>query len=515
MLANFSHQLENIASSFDSDDIFIIGKGPSIDELQDAPLNAGITINLNDSEQILPGQIGILSASWVKESLTEVGFGCQFYLSGRSLPDHVPHMVLPTLPAELDQEELTVHRLRVPVLWDEPLVLLTALKVCQQLAQLRGRPQNVYLLGLDFSTRSGGLSAKVERDFAGASLDEREVNVHAQEHHFRQFQRVFEDRSELRLIHVGHRDISSLTPGAFLNRLYPGRYTAPATDPHHVLVVAELTNNHLGSASRLVELVERSKAAGADYVKVQKRDVDNFYSPEQLKSRYWSPFGSTLGDYRRGVELNDELLDLLEETCRRCQIGWFCSVLDFASFEAIQRFNPSLIKIPSTISEHEEFHAQIAECYDGPVVVSTGATEAEYVEYVLDTFRRNSEIYLLHCVSAYPAPRESCNISIVHEYSELSKQDPRIFSGYSSHDLGSLASMMAVANGARMIEKHVKLGDVDWVHFDKVAVDLRTDEFTNYVRDIRLAREVLGDSQKRVLSCEHHKYPALKTKSHV
>jgi hypothetical protein len=31
--------------------------------------------------------------------------------------------------------------------------------------------------------------------------------------------------------------------------------------------------------------------------------------------------------------------------------------------------------------------------------------------------------------------------------------------------------MMAVAAGARMIEKHVKIGDLDWVHFDGVAID--------------------------------------------
>ena len=49
--------------------------------------------------------------------------------------------------------------------------------------------------------------------------------------------------------------------------------------------------------------------------------------------------------------------------------------------------------------------------------------------------------------------------------------------------------MMAVAAGAVMIEKHVKLSSVDWSHFDEVALDLGTDEFKNFVLDIEKLRE--------------------------
>jgi N-acetylneuraminate synthase len=70
--------------------------------------------------------------------------------------------------------------------------------------------------------------------------------------------------------------------------------------------------------------------------------------------------------------------------------------------------------------------------------------------------------------------------------------------------------MLAVASGARMLEKHVKLGDVDWVHFDKVALDLKTDSFKNYVKAVREAEVALGSPVKRVLASEHHKYEVVK-----
>ena len=70
-----------------------------------------------------------------------------------------------------------------------------------------------------------------------------------------------------------------------------------------VVVVAGLTTNHFGDRGRLEKMVRASHAAGADYVKVQKCDVETFYSPEQLASPYGSPFGTTFREYRRKLEL--------------------------------------------------------------------------------------------------------------------------------------------------------------------------------------------------------------------
>ena len=65
--------------------------------------------------------------------------------------------------------------------------------------------------------------------------------------------------------------------------------------------------------------------------------------------------------------------------------------------------------------------------------------------------------------------------------------------------------MMAVAAGAKMIEKHVKFGDVSWAHFDDVAVDLSDDSFSKFIHDVRLA-EIMGSEEKIIHSSEHHKY---------
>jgi N-acetylneuraminate synthase len=162
--------------------------------------------------------------------------------------------------------------------------------------------------------------------------------------------------------------------------------------------------------------------------------------------------------------------------------------------------------LPSTISEHKDYLKYVSQEWSGGLVLSTGMTDRSYEEFVLQNFSKCSELYLLQCNSAYPTPLHDCNIGVVRHYHELSKQDSRIVPGYSSHDFGWEASALAIAAGARMIEKHVKLGNTEWAHFDAVAVDLTTNDFNNYVSHLRESELIMGSSEKKVNHSEHHKY---------
>ncbi|MEM6737400.1 MAG: N-acetylneuraminate synthase family protein [Bacteroidota bacterium] len=499
-------QLRNISSRWTTNKVYVVGKGPSVDSISKHHIEDGLVININDSEKIFKGDIGIFSANWVRKSLKDTGFNCSYYLAGKPLPQEINHSVLPPLPFELDDEELLAMRVSHEGFYDESFTLINALKVVKVLGDIKGCIPTVYVLGFDFSVDKGELSQKIKIDYASSKAD-RNLMVHSHEHYFIQLLNYFKQRSGLTLYHVGNKNYSYLTVSRFLSKIdvQPSVESSVLSD-QRVWIVAELTNNHLGDIDRLIRMIELSKESGADLIKVQKRDVDRFYSQDKLSSYYYSPFGTTLRDYRLGVELTDVMLEALDRKCKELSIQWFCSVLDYASFEMIQKYNPALIKIPSTISNHKEFHHKLAANYKGPIVISTGLTDQEYENYVLNVFRDNEQIFLLHCVSAYPTPNSDCNIAVVQHYSQLSEKYENVTPGYSSHDSGAFGSMLAVASGAKMLEKHVKLGDVEWVHFDTVALDLESGDFKDYVRQIRKAEEALGSSVKRKLPSEHHKY---------
>jgi sialic acid synthase SpsE len=72
--------------------------------------------------------------------------------------------------------------------------------------------------------------------------------------------------------------------------------------------------------------------------------------------------------------------------------------------------------------------------------------------------------------------------------------------GYSGHELGYLPSVVAVARGAQLIERHYTL-DKTMVGFDH-KMSLEPDELIAMIRDIRAIRVIVGNGEKRVSDTE-------------
>lgn len=464
-------------------------------------------IGLNDAERIAPCDITLLREPWVHAALAAGGWRSRLYITPTDLqPGRGDVIRARHIPGGQEETDMMMSRLVSAEPGQdfviEDVLFLSALRLARLVARLRGRRQTVYMLGFDFSADKGYAQA-IDRDYAPAGGGA--TRITPQEYYFVNTLYMLRD-SEIEIRHVGERAFSALTPDALNARHRPAAATAPAPRADRVQVVAELTTNHFGDRHRLERMVRAAQAAGADLVKVQKRCVESFYAPEQLDSRYVSPFGTTFRDYRLALELGPEDFAHLDRLCAELGIGWFASVLDLPSLRFIEGFGPRMIKLPSTISGHTGFLTRVAQDFRGEVVLSTGMTDAAYEDWVLKTFAACPRLYLMQCNSAYPTPPQDCNIGVIRHYRDLSREYPHLVPAYSSHDLGATASALAVAAGARMVEKHVKLGNTEWAHFDAVALDLTTPEFADYVARIREAETIVGSEEKRINASEHHKY---------
>ena len=265
-----------------------------------------------------------------------------------------------------------------------------------------------------------------------------------------------------------------------------------------MMIVAEITTNHGGNFELLLTMTKLAKEAGATHVKIQKRNPETFYSKEKLDSHYLSPFGDTFRDYRNALELTPEQITKFDEYCKNIGIEWFATVLDEESYDLIVQFNPEYIKIPSTISNHKDFHQYVAKNFKGTLIISTGMTDETYLDYLEQTFPQKKII--VQCNSAYPTPPEECNIAVIREYLKRGHK-----AGYSSHDEGSLACQLAIGAGATYIEKHINQHPQDWQHFQEVALDVELD-FPNFVQDLQEAITRTGTGKKVINTSENHKY---------
>jgi len=71
-------------------------------------------------------------------------------------------------------------------------------------------------------------------------------------------------------------------------------------------VIAELGINHNGDLQLAKRLIDAAKDCGADAVKFQKRSVGVVYTPEELARPRESPFGTTNGALKHGLEFGYE-----------------------------------------------------------------------------------------------------------------------------------------------------------------------------------------------------------------
>jgi N-acetylneuraminate synthase len=493
-------------------DIVIVGKGASIDAVCIDTIRDKIIINTNDSESIMRGDIGVFHHGWVLDRFEHVPPSCKLYVTDREFPAEIN--VYPARYAPYDQDtELFIDRFfDEEIIWLEHASLVGCIRVANEIAKALGVKKRVFLLGFDFSLENG-FSARIENGLHGAEDAYVDQLVRVQESYLEKLL-IERERLNIEIVHVGTKSYSLFTVEAF-NALFDkkarfDRICVEVTESiiveQHVQVVAEITTNHFGDRERLHAMIRLAKRAGANYIKLQKRDVESFYKLDLLNKPFKSPFGTTFRDYRNGLELSHADFEWVDSICKRIGIGWFVSVLDEPSFEFIKQFNPSMIKLPSTISEKKEYLQKVGKEWSNGLVISTGMTDPGYEKFISESFINAKEIYLLQCTSSYPTQENDACIGVVRHYRDLSLNDSRIIPGFSSHDIGSLCSQLAVAAGAKMIEKHVKLGCVQWAHFDEVALDLSTDQFSNFVADVRRAQRIVGSESKKVLDSEHHKY---------
>ena len=268
--------------------------------------------------------------------------------------------------------------------------------------------------------------------------------------------------------------------------------------------ISEFTTNHQGSSTKLVELIDSCIKANCKVIKFQKRDVLNFYSKKELLKKYITPISNDFYEYRQKLELTPEQLDIIKMYSKKFDLKVIFSALDYKSFSDLKKEGFKYFKIPSTISLNKKFITLMSREKLAKTYISTGMTNESYVKFVLNLFK-NKKIVLMHAVSSYPTSFHNINLAIIHKYKNLSERNNNIIPGYSSHDVGDEGCMMAIAAGAKVIEKHIKIGHTDWMHFDDTAIDAKI-ELPNFIDKLTRTANSFGSSIKKIYSYEHHKY---------
>ena len=110
-----------------------------------------------------------------------------------------------------------------------------------------------------------------------------------------------------------------------------------ARDAEFDQAAAEIGINHNGSLTLAKQLIDAARWCGADAVKFQKRNVAIVYAGQLDKPRE-SPWGTTLGEQKLGLELNRDEYDAIDKYCHHIRMPWFASCWDTSSLLFMRKF---------------------------------------------------------------------------------------------------------------------------------------------------------------------------------
>lgn len=295
-----------------------------------------------------------------------------------------------------------------------------------------------------------------------------------------------------------------------------------------VFVVAEIGINHNGSLEIAKQLIDVAVEAGCDAVKFQKRTVEVVYSKEALAEKrkfdasiIFNAFGrkiiegieypifpeealrrlghdvndTTNGDLKYALEFGMKEFDVIDRYCRGQSIGWFGSAWDGLSAHFLNGYNVPCHKIASACLTDGDLLDRVRS-NSKPVILSTGGSTLEQVQRAVDRLGKE-DLVILHCIANYPCKDEEVNLSMIDTLKNTFRGIPI---GYSGHEPDVLPSLLAVAKGACLIERHITL-DKKMPGSDQKA-SLEPDELRELVGDIRRFEKLDGNGIKQVLSSE-------------
>ena len=261
-------------------------------------------------------------------------------------------------------------------------------------------------------------------------------------------------------------------------------------------VIAEVGINHNGSIDIAKKLIDMAAECGCDAVKFQKRTIDVVYTKEYLDSPRESPWGTTQREQKEGLEFGKKEYDEVDNYCKKVGIDWFASAWDEQSQLFLKQYNLKYNKIASAMLTNIPFLELVAE-EQKHTFISTGMITCKDIDKAVKIFRKyDCPFTLMHCVSTYPCPNEDCNILVIKTLKERYKCDV----GYSGHEKDVLSSVLAVAAGAVVLERHITLDRAMYGSDHAASLEKRGLELL--VRDSRLVGTILGDGKKRITEKE-------------
>lgn len=261
---------------------------------------------------------------------------------------------------------------------------------------------------------------------------------------------------------------------------------------NEVYVIAEMSANHGGSLGTALQIVREAAESGADCLKIQTYTADSITidcdrEDFQIHGGLWN--GYKLYDLYTDAGTPYEWQARIKEECEKCGMDFLSTPFDADAVDFLENIGCGAYKIASFELVDIPL-IEYAASKGKPMIISCGMSSVEEIQDAVDACHRvgNDQIVLLKCCSEYPANWKDMHIANIPDMMQRFNVDV----GLSDHSAGSIAAVVAVAMGACVIEKHVKIEGIESAD-SKFSMPM--DEFAGMVKAVRNAKLIAGHVQ--------------------
>lgn len=257
-------------------------------------------------------------------------------------------------------------------------------------------------------------------------------------------------------------------------------------------IIAEMSANHAGSIKRAKEIIHKAKEAGADCIKIQTYTPDTLTincSNEyfQIQNGTWE--GENLYSLYGKAYTPWEWQKELKEEADKVGIDFLSTPFDKTAVDFLEEIGLEFYKIASFEIVDLPLISYVASKMK-PMIISTGMASKEEIREALQAVYEtgNRQVALLKCSSVYPADPAQMHLSTIKDMMDSFG----VPIGLSDHSMGHFSAGIAVAQGAKIIEKHFCLGRE--IENPDASFSMTPEEFKDMVIAIRETEKALGDS---------------------
>ena len=222
-------------------------------------------------------------------------------------------------------------------------------------------------------------------------------------------------------------------------------------------IIAEAGLNHNGSLEIAKKLIDNAKKTNCDAIKFQSFLPDSRVSKVVKSEKYAEKVIGTqesISELFKRLSLSFKEQKQIFSYARKKKIMIFSTPFDFQSVDFLNKLGVSAFKIASADLVNLPLIKYVSS-KNKPTIISTGMSKISEIDEAVEAFKStgNENLILLHCNSSYPSTYSEVNLKFI----DTLKKMYQIPIGFSDHTTDLLASKIAIARGANVIERHFTL----------------------------------------------------------